>query len=110
MNIIYRWLITSLGVMLAAQIVPGISIHSFWAALLVALVLGILNALVGWPLKILTLPLSLFTFGFFLLVINAWVFWMASLVKGFYVAGFWPAFWGSIITTIFSLLAKKLVK
>lgn len=110
MNIFYRWLITALGVMLAAQIVPGIVINSFWAALVVALVLGILNMLVGLPLKILTFPLSLVTLGLFLLIINAWVFWMAGFVKGFEVQGFWPAFWGSIIVTLFSVFAKKIIK
>lgn len=110
MNIIYRWLITSLGVMIAAQIVPGITITSFWVALAVALALGVLNIIVGWPLKLLTFPLSVVTFGLFLLVINAWVFWMTSIVKGFEVAGFWPALGGSLIVTLFSVFAKKIVK
>ena len=109
MSIIYRWLIVALGVMLAAQIVPGIEVKNFWVALVVALVLSMLNVLLGWPIKILTFPLSLLTLGFFLLVVNAWVFWMAGLVKGFTVAGFWPAFWGSLIVTLFSLLAKRLI-
>jgi len=108
-NFLVRWLITALGVMLAAQIVPGIEVGSFWVALLVALVLGILNVIVGWPIKILTFPLSLLTLGFFLLVVNAWVFWLAGFVKGFSVAGFWPAFLGSLIVTLFSLLAKRLI-
>ncbi len=109
MSIIYRWLAVALGVMLAAQIVPGIEVKNFWVALVVALVLSVLNVLLGWPIKILTFPLSLLTLGFFLLVVNAWVFWMASLVKGFYVAGFWPAFLGSLIVTLFSLIAKRLI-
>jgi len=109
MYIIYRWLITALGVMLAAQIVPGIEVKNFWVALVVALVLGVLNVIVGWPIKILTFPLSLLTLGFFLLVVNAWVFWMAGLVKGFSVQGFWPAFLGSLIVTLFSLLARRLI-
>jgi putative membrane protein len=110
MNIIYKWLIISLGVMLAAQIVPGIAISSFWSALIVAIVLGILNVLVGLPLKILTFPLSVLTFGLFMLVINAWVFWMASVVKGFSVTGFLPALGGSLVVMLFSYFAKKLVK
>lgn len=108
-NFLVKWLITALGVMLAAQIVPGIEVTSFWVALLVALVLGILNVVVGWPVKILTFPLSLLTLGLFLLVVNAWVFWLAGFVKGFLVAGFWPAFLGSLIVTLFSLLAKRLI-
>lgn len=109
MYLIYRWLATALGVMLAAQIVPGIEVRSFWVALLVALILGILNVVFGWPVKILTFPLSLLTLGFFLLVVNAWVFWLAGFVKGFSVAGFWPAFWGSVVVTLFSLFAKRLI-
>ena len=105
-----RWLITALGVMLAAQIVPGIEVKSFWVALLAALVLGVLNVIVGWPVKILTFPLSLLTLGFFLLVVNAWVFWLAGLVKGFSVAGFWSAFFGALVVTLFSMLAKKTIK
>ena len=108
-NFFVRWFLTAFGVMLAAQIVPGIEIKSFWVALLVALVLGVLNVVVGWPVKLLTFPLSLLTLGFFLLVVNAWVFWMAGFVKGFSVAGFGPAFLGSLIVTLFSLLAKRLI-
>lgn len=105
-----KWLITALGVILAAQIVPGIEVKSFWVALVVALVLGIMNAFIGWPVKILTFPLSLVTFGFFLLVVNAWVFWLAGFVEGFEVAGFWPAFFGSLIVTLFTMLSKNIVK
>lgn len=109
MYLIYRWCATALGVMLAAQIVPGIEVKSFWVALLVAVVLGVLNVVFGWPVKLLTFPLSLLTLGFFLLVVNAWVFWLAGFVKGFNVAGFWSAFWGSLIVTLFSLFAKRLI-
>lgn len=109
MYLIYRWFATALGVMLAAQIVPGIEVKSFWVALLVAVVLGVLNVVFGWPVKVLTFPLSLLTLGFFLLMVNAWVFWLAGFVKGFSVAGFWSAFWGSLIVTLFSLFAKRLI-
>lgn len=109
MKILFKIFISSLGVLLAAYIVPGIVVSGFWTAIIVSIVLGVLNATIGFILKLLTFPLSILTFGFFFLVINAFMFWTASFVKGFYVAGFWPAFFGSIIVTLVSLLGKKLV-
>ncbi len=109
MKFVLKVLFTALGVLAAASIVPGIVIASFWVAVLVAVVLGILNITLGAILKILTLPLSIVTFGLFFLVINALMFWAASFVKGFSVAGFWPAFWGSIIVTLVSLIGKKVI-
>ncbi|MEK7161569.1 MAG: phage holin family protein [Patescibacteria group bacterium] len=109
MKFVLKVLFTALGVLAAASIVPGIVIASFWVAVLVAVVLGILNITLGAILKILTLPLSIVTFGLFFLVINALMFWAESFVKGFSVAGFWPAFWGSIIVTLVSLIGKKVI-
>lgn len=99
----------TLGVLAASAIVPGIGISSFWTAVLVALVIGLLNATVGMALKLVTFPLTIVTFGFFILVINALMFWAASFVKGFHVAGFWAAFFGSLIVTAISLVGKKLI-
>ena len=110
MKLFFKLVFTALGIMAAALVVPGITVTSFWVALLVAVVLGILNMTLGAVLKILTLPLSLVTFGLFLLVINVFVFWAASFVKGFHVAGFWPAFLGSIIVTVVSLVGKKIIE
>ena len=110
MYIILRLVINALGVMLAANVVPGISVNGFGTALLVALVLGILNVIIGWPLKILTFPLSIATLGFFLLIINTLLFKMATFVKGFEVVGFWPAFFGSIIVTLVSIVGKHWFK
>ncbi len=109
MKILFKIVITALGVMLAANVVPGIAVAGFWTAVLVAIVLGILNATIGFILKVLTFPLTLVTFGFFFLVVNALMFWAASFVKGFHVAGFWPAFFGSLIVTIISMVGRKVV-
>ena len=109
MRIIFKIAITALGVILAAYLVPGISVAGFWTAILVAIVLGILNATLGIILKVATFPLTILTLGLFLLVINALVFWAAGFVKGFYVSGFWPAFFGSIVVTCVSLVGKKLL-
>jgi putative membrane protein len=108
--LLIRILINALAVMCAAQIVPGISVSSFWTAVLVAIILGILNATLGLILKILTFPLSVVTFGFFLLVINALMFKAASFIKGFEVHGFWAAFFGALIVTLVSLIGKNFLK
>jgi len=110
MKVVFRILFTTLGVLVAANLIPGISVAGFWTAVLVAIVLGILNVTLGFILKVLTLPLSFVTFGFFLLVINALMFWAASFVKGFHVSGFWAAFFGSLVVTVISLLGRLIMK
>jgi putative membrane protein len=110
MKLILRILFNALGVMAAAAIVPGIVVANFPTAVLVGLVFGLLNATLGLILKILTFPLSLVTFGLFLLVINALMFWAASFVNGFHVAGFWAAFFGALIITIISMIGRKLLR
>src|SRR5580658_9608735 len=110
MKILLRILFTALAVMLAAYVVPGIAVAGFWTAVLVAIVLGLLNVTLGNLLKLLTLPLSIVTLGFFLLVINALMFWAASFIKGFHVAGFWAAFFGSLIVTAVSLLVRVIIR
>lgn len=110
MKILLRILFTTLGVLLAAYFIPGISVAGFWTAVLVAVVLAILNVTIGFILKILTLPLSLVTFGLFFLVINALMFWAASFVKGFHVSGFWAAFFGALIVTLVSMIGRLLAR
>ena len=105
--ILVRWLISALAVMLVAYVVPGITVQNFVAALLVALVLGLANAFVRPILVFLTLPITVLTLGFFVLIINAFLFLVtAHLVPGFVVDGFWPAFWGSIILALIGWVAN----
>ena len=110
MKLLLKILFTALGVLAAAYLVPGITVTGFWDAVLVAIVFGILNATLGTVLKNLTLPLSIITFGLFLLVINALMFWAATLVKGFAVSGFWAAFFGALVVTAISLIGKFFIK
>lgn len=110
MKLLLRIIINSLAVLLAANIVTGIHVDSFWTAVLVAIVLGILNATLGVFLKVLTFPLTIVTFGIFLLVINGLVFWAASFIKGFSVDGFGPAFLGALIVTVVSIVGRKLLE
>jgi putative membrane protein len=96
--IIIRWLVSAFAVILVTRIVPGLEVDSFITALLVALVLGFLNAVIRPILVILTLPITFLTLGLFVLVINAGLFLLAaSFVPGFTVASFAAAFWGAIV-------------
>jgi len=108
---ILRWVINALAVMLAAYLIPGVSVTNFWSALITALVMGLINAIVRPLVIILTLPVNILTLGLFTLVINALMFWLASfIVPGFTVAGFWPAFGGALIFWAVSWLTNALLK
>jgi len=111
MYILVRWLIYAGALLLVTRLVPGVSVESFYTALIVALVLGLLNALIRPILIFLTLPITLLTLGLFTLVINALLFWFAaSILDGFEVTGFGPAFWGALIMWAVSWLTNALLK
>jgi len=110
MKLILRWLISAGTLLLLAYYFNGIQIGGIYNALIVALVLGLLNALVRPVLLLLTLPVNVLTLGLFTLVINALLFWFAStVVKGFEVVGFWNAFWGAFIMWLVSWIANQLL-
>ncbi len=101
MNLFVRIFIQVVAVLLAAWILPGVSIDSFFVALVVAIVLGIVNAFIKPILLILTLPITILTFGLFLLVINALLVLLVELfIPGFVVDGFWWALLFSIIVSV----------
>jgi putative membrane protein len=100
-----RWAITTVAVLVAAHVVPGIDYHNNWAGLFVAtLLLGFLNAFLRPLLMLLSLPLLIFTLGLFTLVINATLLYFVGwLVKSFTVASFGAAFWGGVVISLVSL-------
>ncbi|MFA6423739.1 MAG: phage holin family protein [Candidatus Magasanikbacteria bacterium] len=103
MSLLLRWLISAGSLMLVAYVVPGISVASFYSALIAALVLGLVNALIRPIIILLTLPVNILTLGLFTLVINALLFWLvATMVKGFTVSGFMPAFLGALVVCVVS--------
>lgn len=111
MKLILRWIINAGVLLLLANYLPGISVSGWYAALIAALVLGLVNAVIKPLLVLLTLPVNVLTLGLFTFIINALLFWLvASWVKGFYVAGFWPAFWGALILSVVSWLVSGLLK
>jgi putative membrane protein len=110
LSFLKRWLITTVAVWLAANIVHGITFTSP-GLFLAALLLGLLNAFVRPVMLLLSLPLLIFTLGLFTLVINALLLWsVGSILKNFHVDGFGPAFWGSLIISITSLVLNSLTK
>lgn len=105
--LLLRWLINALALMLVAFVVPGFAVRSLYSALIAALVLGFINATLRWALVVLTLPINILTLGFFTLVINAlMILLVSSIVKGFDVAGFGPAFWGAVVLWLISLVTN----
>lgn len=108
--VLIHWLISAVSLLIVTYILPGIQVRGFGTALIAAIVIGLINATLGLILKILTLPLTLLTFGLFLLVINALMLQLASyLVPGFFVSGFWSAFFGAIVLSIVSMILRSLL-
>ena len=102
-RLIFRWIVLTVGVMAVPYLVDGIAVQGVGAALAAAAVLGILNVVVRPILILLTIPLTIFSLGFFLLFINAFVFLLADyFVSGLYVADFGSAFWAALIVSIIS--------
>lgn len=103
------WVINALSVLLAAYLLPGIEVPGFYIALILALVLGLLNALVRPVLVIITLPFVVITLGLFMLIINGFLFWIPStFIDGFYVENFGWAILGGALLSVFSWIGGKL--
>jgi putative membrane protein len=105
MKIIIKWLLTSAVIVVASLIIPGVVLQDFWAAVIAAMVLALLNLFLKPLLIILTLPINLLTLGLFTLVINtAIVMLVSAIVPGFYIDGAWWAFLFSIVISLFNSL------
>src|SRR5437764_7117940 len=104
-HFVFRWLVTTMGVMVAASIISGIRYDSAGSLIAAALLLGILNAFVRPLLLILGAPLILLTLGIFVLIVNGlMVYWVPGIVRGFHVDGYGSAFWGAVVISIISWL------
>src|SRR3989344_6734121 len=111
MQLVFSLLANSLAVFVAGYILPGVHINSFVTAIVVAIVLGILNTFVKPILVILTLPITLITFGLFALVINTIIILVvASIVPGFRVDGFLWALAFSLVLSLVNSFLNSLVK
>lgn len=110
-SLITRFLGIVLTLLLIAQYVPGVTVDGFYTAVIVAVILGLLNITIRPILFVLTLPITLITFGLFAIVLNGILFWfVASFVEGFVVDGFVPAIIGALALSIVGWVLNKLTK
>lgn len=111
MNILVKILLSSIGVLIASNLLPGVTVDEFVTAIIIAVLLSLLNVTVKPLLVILTIPLTVFTLGLFLLVINAIIILIASsLVPGFVVDNFWWALLFSLVLSLINALLADLSK
>jgi putative membrane protein len=100
-----HWIVVAIGLAVAANLVPGVTIADNTALAIGALVLGFVNAVVRPVMTLLTLPITVLTLGLFYLVVNAAAFGLAAaLVPGFAVASFWAAMFGALVVSVVSWL------
>ena len=110
-QLLLRWLVLALGVLLATRLVPGITVADGTTLLVVVVLLSFFNAILKPLLVLFTLPFILVTMGLGVIVINALLFlFVGSIVSGFQVAGFWPAVGGSLVVSITNWLASAFVR
>ncbi len=103
MRLLLIWILNALALLTVANLMPGIYLDGFQAALIASLFLGLVNTLIRPFLVILTLPVTMLTLGLFILVINGLLFWFTgSALKGFVVNGFWYGVAGAMLYSFFS--------
>ncbi len=106
-----HWLLSAIALLAVSRLVTGFEVGGLAAALEAAVVIGFLNATLGFVMKVVTFPFAVLTFGIFLLVINAAMIQLASkLVEGFYVTGWVPAFWGAAVLAVLGMLIRAVMK
>ena len=116
MPFLIRLLVNAAALWVATQVVSGVTFDGGLLPMLgVALVFGVVNALLRPVAKILTFPIIIVTLGIFALVINGLMLWLTSSLSsalglGFHVSGFWAAFWGAIVVSLVSLVLSMLIR
>jgi putative membrane protein len=115
MKFLIRWVITIVALVIAAVIISGIRVADTNAWIAFAVMALIINAVVRPVLQLLSIGFIILTLGIFLLIINAFTLWLSSLLAralgiGFFVDGFWAAFWGSIIVSLVSWLLSVFIR
>ncbi|HVP56184.1 MAG TPA: phage holin family protein [Candidatus Eisenbacteria bacterium] len=109
MRLLLTWLLSAVALLIVSYLVPGFHVEGFKAALIAAVVIGLINATLGMLLKFITLPLTLLTLGVFWWVVNAFMLMLASklLAPNFMVTGFLAAFLGAIVLSLVNMLLRK---
>ena len=108
-KLLVSWFASALALLIVAYFVPGFHVRGIEAAMIAAIVIGLVNGTLGALLKLLTFPIGCLTLGLGFIVINALMLWLAtSLVDGFRIDGFVPAFIGAILLALVNALLRKL--
>ncbi|MGC2694604.1 MAG: phage holin family protein [Candidatus Angelobacter sp.] len=111
MRLLVRWLINAVSLLIVAHFVPGFELHGFGAALIAALVFGLVNSTLGLALRVLTFPLTIITFGLFLIVINAIMLKMTAAVTPNFVVTTWTAaLIGAVLLTVITWFLHWLIR
>ena len=110
-RVLIHWILSAIALMVAAQFVPGFYVNDIHSAMLAAVVIGALNATLGFVMKVITFPFVVLTFGVFLLVVNASMILLASkMVEGLNVYGWQPAFWAAAVLAVLGMLMRMIMK
>ena len=109
MHILKHWLLSGLAIIIASYLLPGVHVSTFVTALVLAVVLAVINLFLKPLLLLLTLPLTIITFGFFALIVNTALIMLADvIVPGFAVEGFWWAFlFGLVLMLVQGVLSRE---
>ncbi|HNY64822.1 MAG TPA: phage holin family protein [Deltaproteobacteria bacterium] len=111
MKLLLKWIVMTIAVLITAYLLErGVTVDSFWAAIVTALVLGLINAVVRPILLVLTLPLTIVSLGLFIFVLNAFlVLLTSSIVPGFHVLSFWWALLFSLVLSLVSFVLNRII-
>src|SRR5579863_6219673 len=112
LRMLLHWFVSALAVWITSRVVPGFYVDGAAAALIAALVIGLVNATLGLFLKIVTFPLTILTLGIFWWIINALMLLFASAIlrPSFIVSGFLPAFLGAIVLSLVNMVLRALAR
>jgi putative membrane protein len=111
MKLLLHWLISAIAIGIAAYLIPGVHVATILAALVLAIVLGIINAFFKPIISLITLPLNILTLGLFSLIVNALLIMLAGMfVPGFTVDGFWPAFFFAIVLSLVNAFFGMMIR
>lgn len=111
MYMILRWLINAVGLLAVGYFIPGIEVANLYHAMIAVVVIGLVNAVIGMILKIITFPINIITLGLSNLAINALIFWWAgTFLQGFTITIWWAALLGAAAYTVISIFSGWLYK
>jgi len=110
-RMLIHWLLSAIALLVVAEIVPGFTINDLPTAMMAAVVIGFLNATLGFVMKVISFPVVLLTFGIFLFFINAAMIKLASnFVSGFYVYSWGAAVWGGVVLSLLGLVIRGVMQ